>query len=175
MRALRWLPWGSLLVSVIMPASGSVLYTLTGVTAGFFHVPVSFAYTAPTFITQQTPIPPDAFLLCANANCHDAVFTPHLNFGQGPGSILDAIGVQISINGGGFEGGLCGCPLRWHKKLRHYSQLAENFYADSGPVLQNECRLAKQRRALQECNWPRNNQPETHRDDEPGSGGFAAP
>src|SRR4051812_8498050 len=40
MRALRWLPWGSLLVSVIMPASGSVLYTLTGVTAGFFHVPV---------------------------------------------------------------------------------------------------------------------------------------
>ena len=106
MRALRWLPWGSLLVSVIMPASGSVVYTLTGVTAGFFHVPVSFAYTAPTFITQQTPISPDAFLLCANANCHDAVFTPHLNFGQGPGSILDAIGVQISIDGGGFEGGL---------------------------------------------------------------------
>src|SRR4051812_38959403 len=69
----------------------------------------------------------------------------------------------------------CGCPLRWHKKLRHYSQLAESFYADSGPVLQNECRLAKQRRALQECTWPRNNQPETHRDDEPGSGGFAAP
>src|SRR3954447_25080927 len=106
MRALRWLPWGSLLVSVIIPASGSVLYTLTGVTAGFFHVPVSFAYTAPTFITQRTPIPPDAFLLCANANCHDAVFTPHLNFGQGPGSILDAIAVQVSINGGGFEGGL---------------------------------------------------------------------
>src|SRR5206468_2815768 len=73
------------------------------------------------------------------------------------------------------EHAMCGCPLRWHKKLRHYSQLAENFYADSGPVLQNECRLAKQRRALQECNWPRNNQPETHRDDEPGSGGFAAP
>src|SRR4051794_22796774 len=71
--------------------------------------------------------------------------------------------------------GECGCPLRWHRRLRHYSQLAENFYADSGPVLQNECRLAKQRRALQECTWPRNNQPETHRDDEPGSGGFAAP
>ncbi|MFL6452139.1 MAG: hypothetical protein ACJ746_31410 [Bryobacteraceae bacterium] len=106
MRALRLLPWGSLLASVIMPASGSVVYTLTGVTAGFFDVPVSFAYTTPTFVTQRTPIPPDAFLLCANANCHDAVFTPHVNFGQGPGSILDAIDVQVSINGGGFEGGL---------------------------------------------------------------------
>ena len=106
MRALYWLPWGSLLASVIMPASGSVVYTLTGVTAGFFDVPVSFAYTAPAFVTQRTPIPPDAFLLCANANCHDLVFTPGVNFGQGPGSILDAIDVQVSPDIGGFEGGL---------------------------------------------------------------------
>jgi hypothetical protein len=28
--------------------------------------------------------------------------------------------------------------------------LAENFFAHDGPVLQNECRLAKRRRALQE-------------------------
>jgi hypothetical protein len=47
--------------------------------------------------------------------------------------------------------------------------------ADGGPVLQNECRLTKRRRALQECNSLRNSQPETHRDDEPGSGGFAVP
>ena len=106
MRALRWLPWVPLLGTVIMPVSGSVVYALTGVTAGFFDVPVSFVYTAPTFITQRTLIPPDAFRLCGNANCHDAVFTPRFNFGQGPSSILDAIDLQVSINGGGFEGGL---------------------------------------------------------------------
>jgi hypothetical protein len=53
--------------------------------------------------------------------------------------------------------------------------LAENLFADDGSVLQNECRLAKRKRALQECNSPRNNQPESHRDDEPGNGGFVVP
>lgn len=105
MRALRWLPWVSLLGWVITPASGSVIYTLTGVTAGFFHVPVDLVYSAPTFITQRTPIP-DASLLCATADCHDAVFTPSFDFGLGTGSILDAIDVQVTLNAGGFEGGL---------------------------------------------------------------------
>jgi len=47
---------------------------------------------------------------------------------------------------------LWGCPLTWHKKLRHCWPLAENFFADYRCVLQNECRLAKRKRALQECN-----------------------
>lgn len=105
MRAFRWLSWVFLLACVITPASGSVVYTLTGVTAGFFDVPVDLVYSAPTFITQRTPIP-DASLLCANADCHDAVLTPFVNFGQGTGSILDAIDVQVTVNSGGFEGGL---------------------------------------------------------------------
>ena len=105
MRALRWLSWVSLLGSAITPVSGAVVYSLTGVTAGFFHVPADLVYSAPAFITQRTPLP-DASLLCANADCHDAVFTPFFNFGQGTGSILDAIDVQVTINGGGFEGGL---------------------------------------------------------------------
>jgi hypothetical protein len=92
----------SLLASSILPASGSVIYTFNGVTAGFFEVPVSLVYTAPDFITRSTPIPESAFSSCA---CHNAAFIPGENFGQGPGSILDALSVLVSTNGE-EEGGL---------------------------------------------------------------------
>src|SRR3954447_22204484 len=42
-------------------------------------------------------------------------------------------------------------------------------------VAQNDLRLAKRKRALLESNPPRNNQPETHRDDEAGGGACAVP
>jgi len=42
-------------------------------------------------------------------------------------------------------------------------------------VAQNEDRLAKRKRALLKNNALRNNQPETHRDDEAGDGGKAVP
>src|SRR4051794_30575370 len=95
MRAFSLLSVLSLLASSLLPASGSVIYTFSGVTAGFFAVPVSFVYTAPDFITQYTPIPDSAFPSCA---CHHATFSPQTNFGQGPGSILDAIDVLVSID-----------------------------------------------------------------------------
>lgn len=42
-------------------------------------------------------------------------------------------------------------------------------------LLQDDPRLVKQRRALLESHSPRNSQPETHRDDEPGGGSWVAP
>jgi hypothetical protein len=56
-----------------------------------------------------------------------------------------------------------------------YLATAWALFADGWSVLQNGCRLAKRNRVMQECNSLRNNQPETHRDDDAGSGDFAVP
>jgi hypothetical protein len=42
-------------------------------------------------------------------------------------------------------------------------------------LAQNDVRLAKRKRTLLESNPPRNSQPETHRDDEAGSGACVVP
>src|SRR6266852_3631294 len=49
------------------------------------------------------------------------------------------------------------------------------FLLQSFLLFQDDGRLVKRRRALLESNSPRNSQPETHRDDEPGGGSGAAP
>ena len=61
-----------------------------------------------------------------------------------------------------------GLPLGWHKQLRHTSPFAEKESTGGVDVLHTHNRLVKRRRALVETNPPRNNQPETHPDDERG-------
>jgi hypothetical protein len=48
-------------------------------------------------------------------------------------------------------------------------QFDEKRSTDKTTVAQNDLRLAKQKRALLESSPPKNNQPETHRDDEAGA------
>jgi hypothetical protein len=52
----------------------------------------------------------------------------------------------------------------------------QSFFLLKFPLLfQDDTRLVKRRRALLESNSPRNNQLETHRNDEPGGGSWVAP
>jgi hypothetical protein len=60
----------------------------------------------------------------------------------------------------GIEPANSGQALKWGKHIS---------------LAQNDLRLAKRKRTLLESNPPRNSQLETHRDDERGGGGLAAP
>ena len=59
--------------------------------------------------------------------------------------------------------------------LRHCLPFDEKHSTGKITVAQNDLWLAKRRRAMLENNPPRNNQLETHRDDEAGDGVYIVP